>query len=310
MLSAQVSKPIPVDANGEIIDVSPGKPRRRRRWWWFLILAIVVLVFLASRGLSIYVSALWFGSLGYAQVYWYMFRLKIELFVVFFLLTVVILRLGLWLIERAFAPFAFERRAILINQQPVSISPARFLRPLAWIVSGLAGLIFGFGMRETWRRFALYSHQAPTELADPVFHKPIGFYLFTLPVYETVSEWLLYLSFIILAGAIVYAVLAATQQGLSPSGALPKINKTSIAAVSCALAIFLLILAWRVLLSRYPYLWDDHQTFSGVTYMEAKYLLPGYVWVAGSLIVATVISVVNGFGIRRVRVLAAALALP
>jgi len=82
--------------------------KRRKKRWWFLILAIVALMFLASRGLSIYVSALWFGSLGYAQVYWYMFRLKIELFVIFFLITVVILRAGFWLIERAFAPFAFE----------------------------------------------------------------------------------------------------------------------------------------------------------------------------------------------------------
>ena len=37
------------------------------------------------------------------------------------------------------------------------------------------------------------------------------------------------------------------------------------------------MLAWRFLLSRYPYLWDDHQTFSGVTYVEANYLLPGIV---------------------------------
>src|SRR5258706_11170748 len=142
MLGAKLSKPTPLDADGEIIDLSPGKPRRRKRWWWFLILAIVALMFLASRGLSIYVSALWFSSLGYAQVYWYMFRLKIELFVIFFLITVVVLRGGFWLIERAFAQFAFERRTILINQQPVSIAPARFLRPLAWIVSVLAGFIF------------------------------------------------------------------------------------------------------------------------------------------------------------------------
>src|SRR5260370_37106865 len=126
----QVNKPTPLDANGEIIDVNPGKPRRRRRWWWFLILAIVALVFLASRGLSIYVSALWFGSLGYAQVYWYMFKLKIELFVVFFLITVAILRGGFWLIERAFAPFAFELPPILINQQPLLLPPSPFFLPL------------------------------------------------------------------------------------------------------------------------------------------------------------------------------------
>ena len=306
----QVNKPTPLDADGEIIDVSPGQPRRRKRWWWFLILAIVALMFLASRGLSIYVSALWFSSLGYAQVYWYMFRLKIELFVVFFLITVVILRGGFWLIERAFAPFAFERRTILINQQPVSIAPARFLRPLAWIVSALAGLIFGFGMREAWRRFALYFHQTPTDLADPIFHKPLGFYLFTLPVYEVVNNWLFSLSVILLIAAVVYALLAVTQQGLTTTGSMARARKTSLAAVSCTLALLLLTLAWSVLLSRYPYLWEDHAPFSGVTFVEANYLLPGLLWVAGALFLATAICLVNAFAFRRVRVLIAAVAIP
>src|SRR2546423_641322 len=178
MLS-RMSHPMPIDTDGEIIDVGPRRPRRRR-WIWLLLVAIAGLIFLASRVLSIYLSALWFGSLGYAPVYWYMFRLKIELLVIFFLLTVAIVRGGLWLIERAFSPFAFGPRTIFINQQPVNVSPGRLLRPLAWIVSGLAGLIFGFGMRESWRRFALYFHQTQTDLTDPIFHKPVAFYLFTL----------------------------------------------------------------------------------------------------------------------------------
>ncbi len=202
-----MSKPIPFESEGEIIDVSPRRPRRPRRWWW-LVLAGAALLFLASRALSIYISALWFGSLGFSSVYWYMFRLKIELFVIFFVLTLLILRGGLWLIERGFARFAFDSRTVFINQQPVNISPGRFLRPIAWVVSVLAGLVFGLSMREAWRSFALYSHQASTDLTDPVFHKSVGFYLFTLPVYDALSSWLLYLSIIILVAAIIYALLA------------------------------------------------------------------------------------------------------
>src|SRR5437773_11850027 len=164
-----MSHPMPIDTDGEIIDVGARRPRRRR-WIWLLLVAIAGLIFLASRALSIYISALWFGSLGYAPVYWYMFRLKIELFVIFFVLTLLILRGGLWLIERGFARFAFDSRTAVINQQPVNISPGRFLRPIAWIVSVLAGLVFGLSMREAWRSFAFYSHQASTELTDTVFH--------------------------------------------------------------------------------------------------------------------------------------------
>jgi uncharacterized protein len=304
-----VSQPIQFDADDEIIDVGPRR-RSRRKWILLVLIAIVVLLFLSSRALSIYVSALWFGSLGYASVYWYMFKLKIELFLIFFILTALILRVAFWLIDRAFASFAIGPRTVLINQQPVKISPGRILRPLAWVVSILAGLIFGFGMRELWREFALYLHQPQTSLADPIFNKPVSFYLFSLPVYDAINSWLLYLSIIILVAGVAYTFLAATQEATAVSGKAGSARKTGIAVISGALAACLLIAAWGVLLSRYPYLSEDHQIFSGVTYAEANYLLKGLRWVAIALLIAAIVALINAFTLRRIRVLAAALALP
>ena len=304
-----MSQSISDDLGGEIIDVGHTKPRRRR-WGWWILGAIVLFIVAASRGLSIYISALWFDSLGYSAVYWYMFKLKVALFAIFFVLTVLILRGSFWLIQRAFASIAFDRRTIVVNQQPVNFSPSRVLRPLAWVVSVLAGLVFGLGMRDAWRSYALYFHGSPGDSSDPIFSKPLGFYLFTLPVYDAFSTWLLYLSVIVLVGAIIYALLAVTQEGLSNAGDIAKARKTSLNAVSCALAVFLIILAWRFLLSRYPYLWDDHQTFSGVTYVEPNYLLPGLRWVAVALILAAGISLVNAFAMRKVRILIVAVAIP
>src|SRR5260370_15589917 len=137
-----MTQPISVDQGGEIIDVGHAKPRRRR-WGWWLLGAIVIFLFSASRGLSIYISALWFGSLGFSAVYWYMFKLKIALFAIFFALTVIILRGGFWIIERSFASISFNRRTIFVNQQPVTFSPSRVLRPLPCVVSSLAGWAFG-----------------------------------------------------------------------------------------------------------------------------------------------------------------------
>lgn len=297
------------DSPGEIIDVGRIRPRRKR-WRWFVLLAIVGLLFVGSRALSIYVSALWFGSLGYSSVYWYMFKLKIELFAIFAVLTILILRAGFWLVQRGFAGIALDRRTIIVNQQPVNFSPVRVLKPAGWVVAVIAGLVFGLSVRDDWRTFALYLHRVPTDLADPIFNEPIGFYLFTLPVYEAISAWLLYLAIIILAWALIYTVLAVTQQGLSTAGDVARARRTSVAVVSCAVAGWFLILAWRFLLSRYPYLWVDHQTFSGVTYTEANYLLPGYVWVAGALTLTAIIAVVNAFAFRRVRILVAGIAIP
>src|SRR2546427_10671509 len=94
-----MSKPIPFESEGEIIDVGPRRPRRPRRWWW-LVLAGAALLFFASRALLIFISALWFGSLGEASVYLDMFRLKIWFVAIFFVFALLVLRGGFCVICR------------------------------------------------------------------------------------------------------------------------------------------------------------------------------------------------------------------
>jgi uncharacterized protein len=303
----------PLVPDDEVIDISP-MPPRRRRWRLWLILAAVVLLFTLSQTLSIYIEALWFGSLGYAQVYWYTFRLKLALFVIFALLTFIILRGVFILFERVFAATALEPRIIVVNNQAVNIAPARVLRPAAWAVSGFFALIYGLGMSQSWRLFALYLNQTQTIERDPIFQKPLGFYLFTLPVHQLLSWWLTVLAAIILCGAILYLLLTYPQRASArvkaAGAAATTARRTGYAAVSCALAGLLLMLAWRVYLSRFPYLWEEHQTFSGVTYTEANYLLPGLMIVAVTLVVAACLSALNAFTQRRLRLLLLALILP
>jgi uncharacterized protein len=302
-----MSKPFPVpDAEHEVIDVGPPGKRHWRRW---LLVLAGLLVLVASRGLAIYISALWFESLGYSAVYWYMFKLKLGLFIGFLVLTAVIVRGGFWLLERVFAFHTLERRTIMLNNQPFQVTPSRFVRPVAWIISIVSGLIVGLSMKEGWQKFALYLHQTPTQTFDPIFNKPLGFYLFTLPVYDLLSGWLTAISVIIFLGAIVSSLVAIPQAGLK-SGAAPTRRATSFAAVSWAFALVLLGLALDVYLSRYPYLWDDHQTFSGVTYTEAIYLLPALRLVTISLVVGAVLAAVNALTQKRLRLLLVALALP
>src|SRR5438477_12641077 len=94
---------IEAQPRGKVIDVGPSK-RRRKRWLW-LLAALILLFVAASRASSIYLSALWFGSLGYSGVFWYIFKLKLALFIALLVLTTGLLRLAFWLIERAFAQF-------------------------------------------------------------------------------------------------------------------------------------------------------------------------------------------------------------
>ncbi len=299
-----MSHPFSVPDN-EIIDVAPP---RSRRWRVLVLVGLIATFFALYRSLSIYLSALWFGSLGYSDVYWYIFKLKLGLFVVFALVTAAILRGALWVLERVFAANTLARRTIVINNQPVEFSPARFVSPVSWLVAVMFGLFFGLGMKAQWQSFAVYLNRVPTALHDPIFNKPLGFYLFSLPVYDSLSSWLLTLSFVVLCAAVAYTLMGIPQKILKSASQAK--SGASFAAVSFALAVFLLLLALRTYFARFPYLWEDHQTFSGVTYVEANYLLPALLFVAFALVLAAAISLLNAFTKKSLRLLLVALALP
>lgn len=273
-----------------------------------LVVALLLILFVLSRSLSVYLSAAWFSSLGFSAVYWYIFKLKVGLFIAFAVLTIAILRTAFWLLERAFASQPLEKRTIVLNNQPIQFSPERFVRPLGWILAILFGLFYGLAMKAEWQTFALYFNQAAAATPDPIFQKPLSFYLFSLPLYDLLSAWLLTLCFVILCASVVYSLLTLPQKVLKTAG--KGAGRKTFSAVSFALALFLVLLAWRTYLSRFPYLWEDHQTFSGVTFAEAKYLLPALYLVAVALLIAAVIALINAFSRRGLRLLLLALGIP
>jgi uncharacterized membrane protein (UPF0182 family) len=289
----------------EVIDVGP---RKRRGWRIWAVILVVVLLLTVSRLLSVYLSALWFGSLGYSSVYWYVFKLKVELFIGATVLTALLLSATFWLFQRLFGSYAFEQRTIILNNQPFQFSPAKFIRPLGWLLSAVFGLIYGVSLKDDWQKFALYWHQPPTSTTDPIFGKSVGFYLFSLPLYESISSWLLGVTFIILCAAVAYSLLGLPQTVLKPT--VRWSSGAAFRGVCCALALFLIVMSWRTYLTRFPFLWDDHQTFSGVTYTEAHYILPALLLVCIALILAAVVAILNAFVVRRFRLLLVAVALP
>ena len=280
---------------------------KRRLRIWIVVAAIILLISL-SRIFSIYVSSLWFDSLGYSSVYWYVFKAKLALFAGSALLTALLLSTTFLLFQRLFGAYAFESRTIILNNQPFQFSPARVIRPLGWLIAAVFGLIYGFQEKEHWRQFALYWNQPATNIYDPIFGKSLGFYLFSLPLYDLLSSWLFGVTFIILCTAIAYSLLGLPQTVLKPS--VRWSSGAAFRGVCFALALFLMVLSWRTYLSRFPFLWEDHPTFSGVTYTEAHYTLPALLFVCVALIIGAIILLVNAFALRRFSLLLIALALP
>jgi hypothetical protein len=291
-----------IDSDDVIIETSPSQPKRRRWLLWIVLAALLFFILVLPRIIGVYIESLWFGSVGYSQVYWYGFKITLILFFVFSLLTFFILRGAFWLLARVFASHAIAPRKVLVNNQPVMIDPSVVIKPVVWIVSIIFALGYGFYFSNEWQAFALYFNQHAVATADPIFNKSVSFYFFTLPVYELLSGWFSRLAFIFLIAAAAYSVLTFQQKD---SG-----SKTRYLVLSLALGLFALTLAWSFYLDRYAYLWRDHQTFTGVTYTENHYILPGLFILFVALIISAVIAFLNAFVTHNLRLLIAAVVLP
>src|SRR5271168_2238855 len=154
-------------------------PRRRRRF--FLILGVLAVIFFGGRAaLSYYVDVLWFRSLGYGEVFWKTLGLQWGIFTAFATATFLILFGSFLALKRAHLPDLPSGHTIIIGGQPVKLPVEPVLRLIALGISIVIAAATGAGMMAEWPTLALFwsAPRAMGNVVDPIFGKPLNFYLF------------------------------------------------------------------------------------------------------------------------------------
>src|ERR1700685_835818 len=168
-----------------------GRPRRRRRF--LLVLVGLAVIFFGGRAvLSYFVDVLWFRSLGYEDVFWKTLNLQGEIFAAFAAATFLILYGSFVALKRAHLPDLPEGHTILIGGQPVKLPVEPVLRLIAVVISVAVAAATGAAMMAEWPSLALFWYAPRTaSVVDPIFGKPVNFFLFTLPALQLLAGWLL-----------------------------------------------------------------------------------------------------------------------
>ena len=183
-------------------------PPQRRNRKFFVLLAIVAFILFGSRTmLSYWVELLWFRSLGYGSVFVRQLALQWGIFAAFAAVTFCILYGVFSLLKWAHRDELPLDHTIVFGGREVNLSVRPFLRILALGGSLLIALITGGAMASEWPTLALFWF-APTAAGtvnDPIFGKPLNFFLFTLPAWNLIGGWLLTIAVIscLLAGLFV-----------------------------------------------------------------------------------------------------------
>jgi len=290
----------------ELIDWK-APPRRRRLF--FVVLAIFAFFFFSSRtSLSYYVSALWFGSLGYGDVFRKSLGLQWTVFAAFFVVTFLFLYGWILALRRTYQPDLPDDHMIVVAGQLLKLPVARIVHLIGLVISLLIALVTGAGIMTEWPTFALYWYAPPSSggVVDPIFGKSIHFYLFTLPAWQLITGWLLTLAVIGCVIAVFFIIITGSARALT--GRRSSYTRLPWRGFSIAFAFLLLTLAMRVYISRFERLFDDHTVFGGVTYTDAHVMLTGILVVSVALVLGAAIAAINVVSVPRVRWLAAAVA--
>ena len=283
-------------------------PRRRNRRYLLVVLAVLIGMVLGGRtALSYYVDVLWFGSLGFGHVFWKTLSLQWEVFTAFASATFLILFGSFLALKRAHLHDLPDGHTILIGGQPVKLPVERGLRLIALGMSLAIAAASGAGMMAEWPTLALfwYAPRATGVVLDPIFGKPLNFFLFALPAWQLVASWLLTLAVITCLLAGFFILITGGSRVLA--GRLSRHVTLPWRGLSITFAFLMLILAMRVYIGRFERLLDDHTIFGGVTYTDAHVTLTGMLAVCVALVIGAVIAVVNAVRVPRGRWLVAAI---
>lgn len=161
---------------------------------------------------------------------------------------------------------------------------------IAWLLAGailLVGLIEGAAGSSAWSLILRYANKGPFGEADPLFGQDISVYVFDLPLWRFLQEWLL--GALVLAGiltVVVHFLDGAIRWWSGGERFSPHVK----AHVSVLLALIALDMGWGYWLDRWMLLYSPRGQVTGASYTDVHAQLPAYnVLVAVSVAVAVLL---------------------
>jgi uncharacterized protein len=287
------------------IDWPLKSPPRRRRRLFFLLALLAVIFFSFRTAVSYFVDLLWFRSLNYGAVFTKTLVLQWSVFAFFVTATFLILFASFAVLKRTHLPDLPSSHTVFVGGHPVRLPVDPVMRLLGFGGSAIIALVTGAGMMGEWPTLALfwYAPAAMGSVVDPIFGKPLNFFLFTLPAWQLISGWLLTIAIIVCAVAVFFILITGGADAFAGRRSYLTIPWRGL---STAFAFLLLILAMRVYLSRFDLLFEDHTVFGGVTYTDAHITLAGLLLVCIALVAGAIAAVANAVTVARGRWLLAA----
>lgn len=237
-----------------------------------LVLLLIVLFILAPTLARWYTDWLWFGELGYRGVFWVPLLSRIGV-------TLVVGGLLFLLLYLNVLPLLRGRRPpdlIEIGRGGRGRISGRLVRRFgarraAAAVIGVVAVVVGIAASDRWTMFQQFVHAVEFGARDPLFGKDVGFFMFTLPVYQWTASFL----FTWLTIALM-VVLIGFYLDLAPLliRGLWSVPLRLRAHLSLLIGLILLARGWGFWLDAYGLVYSPTGVVTGAGYTDVHVVLP------------------------------------
>jgi hypothetical protein len=236
---------------------------------WIIIGVILLVVIIVGAIASIYIELIWFKSVQYVAVFWKILLTKgvVMLFfaAAFFILSFINLSFA-----RRFAPEfqveisqdEFEKPEIQLYK---SLQNIQINKKFVLWFSLIIALFMGFSEGASWEKILIYFNRTSFGTADPIFNRDIGFYMFSLPFWEFVRNWLSFaLTLITVVVGAIYVIKRAVKYEYKKL-----IIETPVKVHLSLLIGFILILkSWQYWLNAFKILYSTRAVIFGAGYAD------------------------------------------
>jgi uncharacterized protein len=247
-----------------------------------LLAAIVLVAGLIVLGLcgDFLVDLAWFSAVKYSGVFWTTFGAKAAVFSVAFAGSAVILWAnGMVALRLSAGPAPWQPAPAAWQSVPAGFLPEvlEFVRrhvPFHLLVIALAGTIAALiaaGEVSNWDLFLRFIYDVPYGQNDPLYGNDIGFYLFSVPAYVVVKNWLL-TTFVL--AALFAAAVYWLQGDIVFDSQNRFVSPAAIAHGSALAGVLFAVKAFSYWLDRYQLLQGDNGVVVGAGYTDVHVELP------------------------------------
>ena len=177
----KAAKPV---KRGRILRMKPGPLRRLV----IIIIAVVIFFGLGSVISRIWTNYLWFGELGQTEVFWTPFLARLCVGLVFGVIFLGILYGNLWL-ARKISPILLAVKTPGDTEVLELKTRRRWPGVLLLLVAIVVAIIVGAAYSGRWETVLLFLHRGSFGYADPLFHKDASFFVFTLPLWKLLVDF-------------------------------------------------------------------------------------------------------------------------